>query len=329
MAKKEKSGKVTVANIVSVLGLMLLAFFTYIGHSYLSGGETGMDILIAALVTGAAALLLWWLIKAKGAENELSKWKKIEIGSLIAYILLIIPASIFFGGIMHFFLVNDNKTAVKTSADQDLTLLTKLFSDYEANAKDAISRTRTGILPAVGTKQRWSADLTEFMNNNHINHSKESAESFINIQERAVLGANYKTQKEYFLAQKRIIKNVVESWSVMQIPTKAKLIEDLSTKITGQLNSLRDNGKFPNIGYNANSGVFTLEGYHEIPEVKLTQELKFHNQLKSASGFSVTALLVVLGIHLLVLFNYIMAYRTSTIGISKETEDDGGIILNL
>ena len=318
MAKKEKSGKVTVANIVSVLGLMLLAFFTYIGHSYLSGGETGMDILIAALVTGAAALLLWWLIKAKGAENELSKWKKIEIGSLIAYILLIIPASIFFGGIMHFFLVNDNKTAVKTSADQDLTLLTKLFSDYEANAKDAISRTRTGILPAVGTKQKWSADLTEFMNNNHINHSKESAESFINIQEKAVLGANYKTQKEYFLAQKRII-----------IPTKAKLIEDLSTKIIGQLNSLRDNGKFPNIGYNANSGVFTLEGYHEIPEVKLTQELKFHNQLKSASGFSVTALLVVLGIHLLVLFNYIMAYRTSTIGISKETEDDGGIILNL
>ena len=141
--------------------------------------------------------------------------------------------------------------------------------------------------------------------------------------------ANYKTQQEYFLAQKRIIKNVVESWSVMQIPTKAKLIEDLSTKIIGQLNSLRDNGKFPNIGYNANSGVFTLEGYHEIPEVKLTQELKFHNQLKSASGFSVTALLVVLGIHLLVLFNYIMAYRTSTIGISKETEDDGGIILNL
>ena len=49
MAKKEKSGKVTVANIVSVLGLMLLAFFTYIGHSYLSGGETGMDILLMKL----------------------------------------------------------------------------------------------------------------------------------------------------------------------------------------------------------------------------------------------------------------------------------------
>ena len=82
MARKEKSGKITVANIVSVLGLMLLAFFTYIGHSYMSGGEIGMDILIAGLITIAAALLLWWLIKAKGAENELSKWKKIEISSI-------------------------------------------------------------------------------------------------------------------------------------------------------------------------------------------------------------------------------------------------------
>ena len=329
MAKKEKSGKVTVANIVSVFGLMLLAFFTYIGHSYLSGGETGMDILIAALVTGAAALLLWWLIKAKGAENELSKWKKIEIGSLIAYILIIIPASIFFGGIMHFFLVNDNKAAVKASADQDLTLLTKLFSDYEAGAKETIARTRTGILPAVGAIQKWSGDLTEFMNNNQIARTKESAETFVGIQEKAVLGGNYKNQKDYFLAQKRIIKNAVESWNVIQIPSKAKLIDDLSDKVTKQLNDLRSKGKFPNIGYNAESGVYTLEGYHEIPEVKLSDELQFHKQLKSTSGFSVTALLVVLGIHLLVLFNYIMAYRTSTIGISKETEDDGGIILNL
>jgi len=328
MARKEKSGKITVANIVSVLGLMLLAFFTYIGHSYMSGGETGMDILIAALITVAAALLLWWLIKAKGAENELSKWKKIEIGSLIAYILIIIPASIF-GGIMHYFVVNDNKTAIKYSADQDLTVLTKLFTDYETSAKDVIARTRTGLLPAVGTKQKWSGDLTQYMNDNNIAHNKESAESFVDIQEKAVLGVNYKKQKEYFLAEKRNIKNAVESWNVIQIPSKSKLIEELGSKVTEQLNNLRKKGKFPDIGYNANSGVFTLQGNHEMPEVKLSHQLEFNNKLKSASGFSVIALLVVLGIHLLILFNYIMAYRTSTIGISKETEDDGGIILNL
>ena len=99
--------------------------------------------------------------------------------------------------------------------------------------------------------------------------------------------------------------------------------------MTEQLNTLRIKGKFPNIGYDAGKGVYTLKGNHDIPEVKLSHELQFNNKLKSASGFNVIAILVVIGIHLLVLFNYIMAYRTSTIGISKDSEDDGGITLNL
>ena len=328
MAKKDKSSRLTVANVVSVVGLMFLAFFVYIGHSYMSGGEIGMDILFGVLVAGAAALLLWWLIKAKGAENELSKWKTIEIASLIGYLLLIVPASLYFG-INQFFAVNEKKELIKHTANQDLTIITKLFTDYEASANDALSRTRTGMLPAMGQKQRWSGDLTKFMNDNNIKHNSQSAELFVEIQEKALLGTSYEILKKHFMEQRTNISGVVNSWSAMLIPSKSKLIDNLGDQVLNQLNKLRTKATLPKVGYDSGSGVFTLEGTHEIPELKMLGELQFSNKLKSDSGFSVTALLVALGIHLLVLFNYIMAYRTSTIGISKDCEDDGGIILDL
>lgn len=331
MAKKDNSKKVTVANVVSALGIVLLAFFTFIGYLYMSGGEAGWAILVAVLVAGAAALLLWWLIKAKGAENELGKWKKVEIASLIAYIVIIIPAS-YFGGIMHYFTVNDNKTLIKYNAEQDLTILTKLFTDYEAAAKDVIARTRTGMQPAMGANQKWNGELTQFMKDNNISHNKQSADSFVDIQEKAVLGSSYQKLKSNFITQKRDITNVVNSWSPLKVPSMSKLIEQLAPQVLEQLNTLRQKGKFPIIGYDSGQGMYILKGNNEIPEVELmggVEGLKFHESLKSANGFSVIGLLVILGIHLLILFNYLMAYRTSTIGINKYAEDDGGIILKL
>lgn len=82
MAQKQNSGKVTVANILAAVGLVLLLVFTYFGHSYVSGGELGWDIVISVGITAFTAFLLWFLIKAKGAENELNKWRTISIPHL-------------------------------------------------------------------------------------------------------------------------------------------------------------------------------------------------------------------------------------------------------
>ena len=57
------------------------------------------------------------------------------------------------------------------------------------------------------------------------------------------------------------------------------------------------------------------------------ESLQFQKALQNAQGFSITAILVVLLIHILILFNYIVAYRTNTLGISKRGTEDGGIPL--
>ena len=99
MEKNNKQNKsVTIANIVSIVGLVLLLVFTYIGNSYMSGGEIGVDLFFSIIITAFTAFLLWLMIKAKGAENRVKMWKKVEYGTLGLYVLLAIPVSLF-GGI--------------------------------------------------------------------------------------------------------------------------------------------------------------------------------------------------------------------------------------
>ena len=105
MEKKQDSSRITIANIVAMVGIVLLLVFSFIGHSYLSGGELGWDVMISVGITAFTAFLLWFLIKAKGAENQLDKWKIIEYVTLGVYILFAIPASLL-GGVMHFFVIN-------------------------------------------------------------------------------------------------------------------------------------------------------------------------------------------------------------------------------
>ena len=54
---------------------------------------------------------------------------------------------------------------------------------------------------------------------------------------------------------------------------------------------------------------------------------QFKQAITKADGFSIVAIVVAILIHTLILFNYIMAYRTRTIRVGKDTEEDGGRIL--
>ena len=149
MANENNSGKLTKANIISIVGLVLLFSFTFLGHSFKSGGEMGWDILVAVAITGLAAFALWFLVKAKGAENQLEKWRIIEISTLVAYVVVVIPLS-FCGGVTNFFAANADKAIYKDKAHNDIAKIDSVFSQYENFEKDALEKTRTGLGNSVG-----------------------------------------------------------------------------------------------------------------------------------------------------------------------------------
>ena len=323
MANKQSSGRITIANIIAIVGIVLLLVFSFIGHSYMSGGELGWDIVISVAITAFTSFLLWFLIKAKGAENNINKWKKAEYAALAVYIVFAIPASMF-GGIMHFFVVNDQKEEIKQYAKNDLNIIDQMFSEYKNFETKALAVTGSGLYNAKGSGQLCDDSLTSFMQKHSIS-TRESAKIFEQIQRNKLIGEGFESYYKSFRNSRNEIEDAVSNWSIMQIPSKAKQIEDLASSASKYLTKLSNEAKLPVIE-NSGSG-YTIKDYQSKTFHIDTEKFMFKTKLIDASGISITALFFVLLIHFLIMFNYIVAYRTNKIEVGRHAQNDGGITL--
>lgn len=318
MSSQKKQGKITIANLVAVVGFVLLLLFTYFGQSYLSGGEIGMDITISLIITGMFAFLLWMMIKAKGAENSLGAWKIVEFTTLGIYVVCIV-LSVFFSGITHFFVVNSQKDDIKQCAFNDLAQIDSAFASYENFVEQSISKTAEGIRVAEGREQD---DALRHWLENH-----NDADNYSQIQHNKLVGRTYQTFKSDCEAKSSEIKNAVKNWSVLRIPSRARMIEELGTSVAEELQKMLDGADLPKIDHNE-AYTYTMKGSWKdnyTPKTEMTYT--FRQALSDTKGFSIIALLIVLLIHTLILFNYVVAYRTSTVKIGREINEDGGRVL--
>ena len=135
---------------------------------------------------------------------------------------------------------------------------------------------------------------------------------------------------EYNLFMKRILYTLLITSFIIQ-PSYA-FTENFSIKNLFQnkeeraVTKLSEEAKLPII--RNISGKYTIEGYQhkEFNVDGGVESFQFKKAIRETDGFSFTALLIVLLIHTLLLFNYIVAYRTSTLDIN-DSEEDGGRIL--
>ena len=91
----KKGNKVTIANFVTVLGLALTAFFVFCGHSLQNyESNIGTTIIVALGFVIATSLVLWLMVYAKGVEDNFKKWRVVEIGASLVFVVII-----FFSGV--------------------------------------------------------------------------------------------------------------------------------------------------------------------------------------------------------------------------------------
>ena len=329
MAQKTKTGKITIANIVAMVGIVLLMVFSFIGFSFKSGGEMGISLLKTFGVTAFTALLLWLLIKAKGAENNLKKWKIAEICVLVTYLLFTIGTSIN-GGIMYLFVVNGNKENIKELAKKDLEKIDNLFATYEEFETTAIANTRQGLTNATQPGQKVADPLRSYLNSNRIRTGNVNIH--IENQQSLVLGYIYEEMKNRYAAERSRIEDCVEDWNTFLIPFEANKIVELAKQTEQNLTDLSQltDLKLPVIVLDTESKKYVLESENQSSEFHIeggVESLKFRQALTENEGYSIVAIIVTILLHFLILFNYIVAYRTKTISVGKNAEDDGGIIL--
>lgn len=320
MSKNKKKGGVTLANIIAVVGLVLLMVFTYVGHSYKSGGETGMDILVAVAITAFAALLLWFLIKAKGAENQISLWKKVEIATLAAYILFAIPASLF-SGIMQFFVVNSARDEAKQIAKSELNAVDSILIVYNDSVNNWIGKTRIGMENSLRPGQERDNSLSEYMRGLTQNGSDEFEET--NKKQYLINDSYNKNFYNEYNSERERIEQIVDDWKIFKLPQISKAIDSHAKKLCDALNKNIERANFPYIVKDGSTGKFKIvKKQNDNFRLQPKESSAFQERL-SRPGFSVMAIVLVLIIHLLILFNYIVAYRTHTVGVGKYSSEDG------
>lgn len=327
MANKNSSGKLTKANIISIVGLVLLFSFTFLGHSFKSGGEMGWDILVSVAITGLAAFALWFLVKAKGAENQLEKWRIIELSTLVAYVIVVIPLS-FCGGVTNFFAANADKDSYKAKAHNDIAKIDSVFSQYENFEKDALEKTLTGLGNSVSMGMSRSSELVTYMEHNSIKPTRTSVENFVEIQKGNVLGTQYEQYNKQYKAERDAIINTIDSWNVIQIPSQAKLIEDLAVQTSKWLTERSASAKLPLV--ENKSQAFTIIESNQVKQYQVEggiENLEFRKAIMSAGGMNITSILFLIIVHVLILLNYFVAYRTFTLGLTKNPDNDGGVTL--
>lgn len=329
MANKNNSGKLTKANIISIVGLVLLFSFTFLGHSFKSGGEMGWDILVSVAITGVSAFSLWFLVKAKGAENQLEKWRIIEISTLVAYIVVVIPLS-FCGGVTNFFAANADKDSYKDKAHNDIAKIDSVFSLYKNYEQNAVVKTGSGLRNSVGIGQSRSSELVNFMENNSINPTGMSVNNFEELQKGYVLGSQYEQFYKQYKVERDAIINTIDSWNVIQIPSQAKLIEELAVQTAKWLTERSVSAKLPLVEYTAISQAYTITLSNQAKQYQVDggiENLEFRKAIMSAGGMNISSILFLIIVHVLILLNYFVAYRTFTLGLTKTPDNDGGVTL--
>lgn len=325
MAKKQNSGSVSIANFIAVVGIVLLMVFSYIGYSYKSGGSMGISIGIAAGIAAIAGILLWFIIKAKSAENYLDKWKVAEIIGLVLYVIFAVSSAIY-GGSHHFFVVNEQKEEIKRMAENDLRKIDKMFEDYEAFENEALSIFENGLMNATASRPNNTDELTQYLTNEGI--TRGMVETKTEYQKNKVLGTNYESLKSRKDDKKRKIMGSINNWSVLNIPTLSSDITDFAKRAETQLSELSKSGEMPVIKQNE-ANKFDL-GENQVKEFAVeggVENLEFQKGLTEAEGVSILGIVVILVIHLFILLNYIVTHRTRTVAAGKHTVEDGGRLL--
>lgn len=331
-SKVKKKDGLSVANLISLLGLALLAFFLYLGFSY-GGTNTGSSVLYAVLITVGIGILLYSLIYAKRVENNFQKWRIAEYTLLMIYVgacVATIPL------MSHFLNVNNDSRNLQQYAISDLNDLDNAMSEFQNFERNNLSQMHTNLKNVAASTNYHAAttpELREFISNEIIGNdndplTEENINSFIEKWDRYITDIHhYGEQKSYGSALKKAIaenRNRVEAWKIMEIPEAIQGINQLHWEMADTLKGISKSYPLHKIGRVGSK--YDIVQKH-LPFVISTKS-QFKEQCDAKSGVAMGGIIISIIIFLLVLFNYLVAYRSNKVAIkSGGLSNDGGMVL--
>jgi hypothetical protein len=317
---QNKSNGISLANIIAVIGIVLLAVFIFLGYLY-GGDVLGISILKAAAWAVGFSLLLFLLIKAKTAETDTGKWKIIEGLLLVAYIVCAVLSS---NRVARFATIYSTSDDLKAEATEDIGRIREAVALFKSNENAALTNTVTGLeLAALGES---TPELLDFADQNGFELNSQSISNFKAKWQDRIENVTDNEQNSYSDAwEDALTRNgdLIQSWSVMKIPEAANAMKDFAPQVTAKLEEISATLPFPVI-YKNEEDISEINKPHEAGQYPI--EATFADTFFNKSSYSVVGIILCVVLHAMVLFNYLIAYRTKRRRPQKNVYvNDGGM----
>lgn len=305
---KNNSSRVGIGNVISLAGLALLGFFTFMGALMLTSGNIGTAIGIALAAVIVLSLLLAAAVHCKKAETDFSNWKKLEIAAIAVFIAAaVFPARY----VMHFFDIMSNKEELQKTAMSDAASIRGLFKTYEDAERSAIAVTTTGLQNAFG--EDCDLNVREYFDAAAI-RNYEDIDSWMLNERRMLLGdtgadgvAPYITYKQNADSLVNEWLADVKAWDLMSIGRQSRIPGELAPAIAENLSERSQTGKLPVIVYT--DGTYQISNANQTVTIS-TPELKFGKDITSVRGMDVLNLIIYILIIALIAVRYMMTPRS-------------------
>lgn len=302
---QEKKGKITIANILALIGLAGIGVVTFFGmqlHS--SDGTPGTAIIGAVALVVGLGFLLMMSIKAKKADNNPDKWRYVEWACLVVYVAV---AAYFATPFQRFFYMTTEKSDLQAMAREEVQAIQEMYQRYEHQQKKYLTEAVEQLKNYNDSKQismTYNGELAEYIKG--VGTNVDSWESKANLI--------VKLQPDKELSD---IAHEIEVWNIMNLSSLALRLEkkdkeawtSMETKIRefGEKNKL-----IPVIG---GGGVqpYYFDGYAKF-DLGTPPQPQFAQALRASNGNTVLGWIVYVVLNLLVLLNYLATSRSAYVG---------------
>lgn len=312
----KNSGKISIANILSLAalaGLGVVSFFGSLLHSP-DGSPGGPAISAIAMVLGLA-ILLFLAIHAKGADSNAEKWRIVEWGCLVLYIVVALLAAKPF---LRFFYINSQKSELQTQAFQETKAIRSLYQSYNSQCDAAIKHASEQIENFKNSKSKNpDPALSEYV--------KKQCQDMSGWRNKALLAT--KVDKDDNL---EYLDGLITSWSLLQLPSLAQRLAEKDTTVLVALKKKiaaygESSGLIPVIA-GSQTEPYRLNGLTQF-ELGESPQPKFAEMLRNADGNTAIGWIVYALLHLLVLFNLLVAPRSVDVNPLSRNKNTGGLDL--
>ncbi len=312
---QKNDGKISIANIIAMIGLAGLGVISFFGALLKSAdGTPGGAIITAIAIVVGLTFLLFLSIKAKGAEDNPDKWRYVEYAALIAYIV----AAIFVAKpFLRFFYVVSEKTAMQAQAQSEVDAIKSLYASYDQQSSQALGIALEQFRNYASSQQ--GRDASD-------NGLAEYVEKVMPLDSgwisKAVTITSVSNDPQLLEIEEKI-----ETWNYMQLASLAAELEEKDgstwTRLNDKINENREKFNLIPIVSGGGSTPYRLDGYVEYELGEAPQPL-FAQMLRGADGSTPLGWILYVVLHLLVLLNYFVASRSSFVGPRQNTKQPTG-----